>query len=116
MVIGRGEVWWVSLPPPNGSGPGFRRPAVVVSADAYNHSRIGTVTVVVLTTNLARADAPGNVRLSRRDCGLKRISVANVTQLATVDKNRLLDKVKRLPPAIMSRIDNGLRQALSLAG
>jgi mRNA interferase MazF len=115
MVIRRGEVWWVNLPSPSGSGPGFLRPAVVVSADPYNSSRIGTVIVVVMTTNLSRADAPGNLRLSKRESGLKRVSVANVTQLATVDKRRLTEKVKRLPQSTMSRIDHGLRQALSLS-
>ncbi len=114
MVIGRGDVWWANLPPPSGSGPGFRRPAVVVSANSFNRSGIGTIILVILTTNMSRADAPGNVRLNRRDTGLTRNSVANVTQLVTLDKHRLIEKVKRLPHPTMAKLDSGLRQALSL--
>ncbi|MBC8424540.1 type II toxin-antitoxin system PemK/MazF family toxin [bacterium] len=110
----RGEIWWADLPTPSGSEPGFRRPAVVVSADAYNLSRLGTVVLVVLTTNLSRENAPGNIRINRRESGLPRPSVANVTQLMTVDKRRLTEKVKRLSSTTMSRIDQGLRQSLSL--
>ena len=114
MVIKRGEVWWVDLPPPGGSGPGFRRPAVVVSADPFNRSRLGTVIIVILTTNLSREDSPGNVRLSRRDSGLLRVSIANVTQLVTIDKRLMRERVKRLPRTTLAKIDDGLRLVFAL--
>ena len=86
LVIERGEIWWAELPDPTGSEPGYRRPVVVVQADAFNRSRIGTVVVVAVTSNLDRAAAPGNVRLSRRDSRLPRESVANVSHVLTLDR------------------------------
>jgi len=115
MVIKRGEIWWTRIPTPSGSEPGYKRPVVIISADAFNRSGISTVLATAVTANLGRAAAPGNVRLSKRDSGLPLPSVANVTQLMTLDKRMLTAKVKRLPPAVMSRIDAGLGQALSLA-
>lgn len=116
MDVKRGEIWWIDLPGPAGSGPGYRRPGVVVSDDAFNRSRIGTVIVMTLTTNLALADAPGNARLNRRESGLPKPSVANASQLVTVDKRLLTERVKRLPDTVMTRIDDGLRKTLSLRG
>ena len=114
MDVSRGEIWWIELPDPAGSGPGYRRPAVIVSADAYNRSRIGTIVAATLTTNLALADAPGNVRLNRRESGLPKPSVVNVTQLVTVDRRLLAERVKRLPQPLVDRIDAGLRKVLLL--
>ena len=85
MVIARGEVWWADIPEPSGSGPGFRRPVVVVQGDAINRSRISTVVCVPLTTNLRWADAPGNVALSTRETRLPKDSVDNVSQIVTLD-------------------------------
>jgi mRNA interferase MazF len=113
-VICRGEIWWARMPPPRGSEPGFGRPVIIISADAYNHSGISTVLVASVTSNLGRETAPGNVKLNRRDSGLPRPSVANVTQLVTLDKRMLIKKVKRLPQTTISRIDQGLRKVLSL--
>ncbi len=96
MVISQGEVWWADLPEPAGSGPGFRRPVVVVQSDALNHSRIATVVCVPLTSNLKWGLAPGNVRLSARITGLPKDSVANVSQLLTLDKELLTKRVGRL--------------------
>ena len=87
----RGEVWWTSLPDPIGSAPGYRRPVLIVQADTFNRSRINTVIAVVLTSNLRLAVAPGNVRLSARDTALPKDSVANVSQVITVDKSLLTD-------------------------
>jgi len=114
MVIKRGDIWWARMPAPRGSEPGYRRPVVVISADAYNRSGLSTVIAAAVTANLGRAAAPGNVRLSKRDSGLPRPSVAIVTQLMTLDKRMLAEKVKHLPASVLSRIDNGLQQALSL--
>lgn len=97
MVIAQGDVWWADLPNPTGSGPGFRRPVVVVQGDAVNRSRIATAVCVPLTSNLRWADAPGNVSLTARATGLPKDSVANVSQIVTLDKSLLTDLVGRLP-------------------
>jgi len=96
MVISRGEVWWADLPVPIGSGPGFRRPVVVVQSDALNQSRISTAICVPLTSNLKWALAPGNVSLSARATGLPKDSVANVSQIIALDKSLLTECVSKL--------------------
>jgi len=96
MVISQGEVWWADLPAPVGSGPGFRRPVIVVQSDALNRSRIATTVCVPLTSNLNWGLAPGNVRLSARLTGLPKDSVANVSQIVTVDKDLLTERVGKL--------------------
>lgn len=98
-MIEQGEVWWADLPPPTGSGPGFRRPVVVVQGDALNRSRVATVVCVPLTSNLRWADAPGNVLLSARTTGLPKDSVANVSQVVALDKAVLTERVGKLPRA-----------------
>lgn len=110
----RGEIWWASLPVPIGSGPGFRRPVVVVQSNPFNQSRIATVVVAVLTSNLALAEAPGNVRISRQDSGLNRASVVNVSQLLTLDRSVLNQRVRVLSAENMQGIDEGLRLVLGL--
>lgn len=114
MVARRGEIWWASLPEPSGSEPGYRRPVLVVSSDDFNRSAISTVLAVAITSNTALSAAPGNVLLERRDCGLRKDSVANVSQLVTIDKSRLRSRVRALPSAIVSRVDAGLRLVLAL--
>ena len=99
MVIAQGDVWWADLREPVGSGPGFRRPVVVVQGDAFNRSRISTVVCVPLTGNLALAGAPGNVALERRDTGLPKDSVANVSQPVTLDRSVLVERAGKLPEA-----------------
>jgi mRNA interferase MazF len=96
MVISQGDVCWADLPDPVGSGPGFRRPVVVVQGDALNRSRIGTVVCVPLTGNLAWAEAPGNVPLRARTTGLPKDSVANVSQTVALDRAILGERVGRL--------------------
>jgi mRNA interferase MazF len=113
-VIRRGEIWWADLAEPRGSEPGFRRPVVVVQSDDLNASRLRTAVVAVLTSNLARAQAAGNVLCPARATGLDRDSVANVSQLATVDKSDLAERVGALPPRLVSALDAGLRLALDL--
>jgi mRNA interferase MazF len=108
VVISQGEIWWADLPPPTGSGPGFRRPVVVVQSDAINQSRIATVVCVPLTSNLKWALAPGNVRLSPRATGLPKDSVANVSQLLTLDKELLTKRVGRLPRAKLELVFFGI--------
>ena len=110
----RGELWWASLPPPTGSGPGFRRPVLVVQSDPFNASRIATVVVAVVTSNLALADAPGNVRLGKTESGLSKASVVNVSQLLTVDRRMLAGRIRALPGATMQAVDAGLRLVVGL--
>ena len=108
MVISRGEVWWASLPPPTGSGPGFRRPVIVVQGDALNRSRLATVVCVPLTSNLRWADAPGNVPLSGSNAGLPKDSVANVSQIVTLDKTLLTERVGRLSASKLELVLTGI--------
>ncbi len=114
MVIGRGEIWWAALPAPRGSEPGYRRPVVVVQADAFNRSRLQTVIVAVITSNLRLADAPGNIRLTRRQSRLAKESVINVSQLVTLDRSFLARRVIRLTPKDLAQLDAGLRLVLAL--
>jgi len=110
----RGEVWWASLPDPTGSGPGFRRPVLVVQSNSFNQSRIATVVVAVITSNLALTEAPGNVRLGKSEAGLPRASVANVSQLLTIDRALLTIRAKALPNQAVARVDEGLRLVMGL--
>lgn len=110
----RGEIWWASLPEPSGSGPGFRRPLLVISADSFNASRISTVIAVVITSNPRLADAPGNVRLPVRGTGLPKPSVANISQIVTVDKSFLTERVGKLAPRLLAEVEQGMRLVLSL--
>ncbi len=110
----RGEFWWATLPPPSGTGPGFRRPVLVIQSNPFNESRISTVIVAVITSNLALADAPGNVRTGKAESGLSKPSVVNVSQILTIDKALLTDRVRLLSAAAMMRVDNGLRLVLDV--
>lgn len=110
----RGEIWWASLPEPAGSMPGYRRPVLIVQANAFNRSRIRTVIAIAITSNLRLAAAPGNVHLPSHSTGLPRDSVANVSQVITIDKSLLTERVGQLAARDMQRIDDGLRLALSL--
>lgn len=108
MVISQGEVWWVDLPEPSGSEPGFRRPVVVVQGEAFNRSRIATVVCVPLTSNLRWAEAPGNVLLASKVTGLPKDSVANVSQLVTLDKSSLAERVGKLSKAKLELVLFGI--------
>ncbi len=96
MVVAQGDVCWADLPDPTGSGPGFRRPVVVVQGNPLNRSRVATVVCVPLTSNLRWADAPGNMLLRARSTGLPKDSVANVSQIVTIDRTLLSRHVGRL--------------------
>jgi len=108
VVISQAEIWWADLPAPSGSGPGFRRPVVVVQSDALNRSRISTVVCVPLTSNLKWGSAPGNVRLSARLTGLPKDSVANVSQIVSVDKEFLTARVGKLPRSKLELLLSGI--------
>ncbi len=110
----RGEIWWASLPAPHGSSPGYRRPVVVVQSNDFNESRIQTVVVAAITSNLSLADAPGNFAVSSRDSGLSRKSVVNVSQLLTLTRTLLAQRIGRLERGPLQRLDEGLRLVLAL--
>lgn len=110
----RGEIWWAALPAPSGSEPGFKRPLLIVQSDDFNRSRIRTVIAVVITSNLRLSDAPGNVYLPQRSSGLSKDSVANVSQLVTVDKSFLIEKAGKLRAPELLEVETGMRLVLSL--
>lgn len=110
----RGEIWWAALPEPTGSGPGLRRPVLVVQSNPFNESRIATVIVAVVTSNLVLAEAPGNVRLSKTESGLPKPSVVNVSQVLTVDRSLLTERVRVLSGSVIQKVNDGLRLALGV--
>lgn len=110
----RGDIWWALLPAPQGSGPGFRRPVVIVQSNPFNDSRIATVIVATFTSNLMLSTVAGNVRLGKSETGLAKTSVVNVSQLSTIDRVLLTKRVRGLSADAMRRIDQGLRLVLSL--
>jgi mRNA interferase MazF len=114
MVMKRGEVWWADLDEPAGSEPGFRRPALIVQTDWMLTTRLGTVVVIPITSNVRLADAPGNVLIQPRDSGLPKPSVVNVSQIAAVDRSMLVSRCGRLPPAVLRAVEQGLRLVLEL--
>ena len=104
----QGEIWWADLGEPAGSAPGLRRPVLVVQGDAINRSRIATVVCVPLTSNLRWATAPGNVPLSETDTNLPKQSVANVSQIITLDKMSLSDRVGKIPGGKLNLVFTGI--------
>jgi mRNA interferase MazF len=110
----RGEVWWVDLGEPRGSAPALERPVVVVQTDALTRSKLATIMVVPVTTNMKRAAAPGNVVLSRAHSGLKADSVAMTCQVMTVDKHFFVHRIASLPTSTLDEVDDGLRLTLHL--
>ena len=109
MVINQGDLFWVDLGDPNGPGPGYRHPHVVIQNNVFNRSRINTVAVCVLTSNLGRAKAPGNVLLEKGEAGLPKQSVVNVSQIFTVDKRNLGEKIGALSRQRVRQILDGVR-------
>ncbi len=114
MVVRRGEIWWAGLPEPRGSEPGYQRPVVIVQADSFNRSSIKTILVAVITSNLRLAEAPGNVILPRKESHLQKDSVINVSQLITLDKSFLTEKIGKLKPKRLLSLEDGVRLVLSL--
>ncbi len=110
----RGEVWWASLPDPIGSAPGYRRPVLIVQSDAFIRSRIRTIICAAITSNLFLAGAPGNIRLSKSQSGLPKPSVVNVSQLITLDRDSLIERVKAIDGRTMRELAEGLRLVLDL--
>lgn len=110
----RGEIWWANLPDPVASESGYRRPVLVIQDDIFTQSRINTVIVVIITSNTQLAEAPGNVFLPRETSGMTRDSVANVSQIFTLDKTFFVERIGSLPNYLQEEIDEGLRTILYL--
>lgn len=108
VTVSQGEVWWADLGEPRGSKPGFRRPVLVIQGDALNRSRIATAVCVALTSKVKWASAPGNVLLSESATGLPKESVANVSQIVTLDKSELTVRVGKLPKAKVELVLSGV--------
>lgn len=112
MVISQGDVWWADLPEPVGSGPGYRRPVVVIQGNAFNRSRIATVVCIPLTTNVRWANVPGNVLLSSQITSLPQDSVANASLVISLDKELLMEHVGKLTRAKLELVLAGLDAVL----
>lgn len=110
----RGEIWWANLSQPVGSEPGYRRPVLIIQDDTFTQSRLSTIIVLVITSNLRLAAAPGNVLLPHDATGLPRDSVANVSQILTIDKTFLSERIGSLPENLQDAVDDGLRTVLYL--
>jgi len=112
--MNRNEIWWANLSSPKGSEPGYRRPVLIIQNDKINRSNINTTIAIVITSNISLAAAPGNVLLKSSNSGLHKDSVANVSQILTVDKRFLTEYVGKLNHHIMRQIDHGLQMVLAL--
>jgi mRNA interferase MazF len=110
----RGEVWWAELPEPTASEPGFRRPVLILQSDEFNRSRINTVVAAAITSNMKLAAAPGNVSLPKRSANLGRESVVNVSQIVTLDKSFLFERVGKLQAPKLREVEEGVRLVLAL--
>jgi len=110
----RRDIWWADLPDPVGAAPGYRRPVLVIQADAFTQSRIATVVVVVITHNLHLAAAPGNVLLRATESGLPNDSVINVSQIVTLDKQTLDEHAGHVTARTLEQVEHGIRLVLDL--
>lgn len=110
----RGQIWWAELPEPKASEPGYKRPVIIIQADDFNNSQIQTVIVVVVTSNLRLADAPGNVKLQKTETNLAKDSVANVSQILTLDKKFLTTQIGKLSNQSLHQIESGLLLVLDI--
>jgi mRNA interferase MazF len=112
--VKRGEIWWASLEDPIGSGSGYKRPVVVISSNDFNSSKISTVIIAIITSNLKLSDAPGNFELTTKTSGLSKKSVVNISQLITLDKSFLTDKTGKLTNKQIDILNDGLKLVLSI--
>ena len=112
MSIRQGDVFWVDFKEPGGSGPGFRHPYVVLQNNVFNASRLNTVVLCALTSNVERAKAPGNVLLRKGEGNLPKDSVVNITQIVTIDKSDLVEKIGSLSPRRIDQIVEGIELLL----
>jgi len=108
MVVQQGDIYWVELGDPIGSAPGYRHPHVVIQNNDFNNSRIRTLVVCALTSNLKRVKAPGNLLLDPGEANLSKPSVVNISQIFTVDRSQLDEKISTLSPQRVRQILDGL--------
>ena len=109
MIIGQGDIFWVNLDEPRGSEPGYRHPHVVIQNNVFNQSRINTIVLCALTSNIKRSASPGNVLLKKGEANLKKDSVVNISQIITVDKTDLAERIGSLSPKRTQQIINGIK-------
>ncbi|MDH5203323.1 MAG: type II toxin-antitoxin system PemK/MazF family toxin [Nitrospirota bacterium] len=109
MTINQGDIFWVDLGVPKGSGPGYRHPHVVIQNNIFNESKINTVVVCALTSNLKRAKAPGNVLIQKGEGNLKKDSIVNISQIITVDKSDIIERIGSLSPSRVKEIIEGVQ-------
>ena len=110
----RGEIWWADFGIPFGSEPGFRRPVLIIQDDSFNKSKINTIIVVPLTTNLLLENAPGNVLLEKEESSLSKDSVIVVSQIGVLDKNRLIERVSRISKGMIEDVEYGIKMVLGI--
>lgn len=110
----RGELWWTDLGVPYGSEHGFKRPTLIIQDDSFNKSKIQTIIVLPLTTNLNLIEAPGNVYIKKEESELSRDSVLNVSQISVIDKARLIEKIGKLNRSLLHEVENGVKLVLGL--
>jgi len=114
-MVRRGEIWWADLAIPRASEPGYLHPVLVIQSDPFNQSAIQTVLVALLTSNLRRSKARGNVLIPATELGLAKDSVVNVTQIATLDKAYLVERCGNLDENLLKKVDEGLRLVMGLS-
>jgi len=112
--VKRGEIWWVSLEDPIGSGSGYKRPIVIISSNDFNSSKINTIIAAIITSNLNLSEAPGNFELTKKNSGLSKKSVVNISQLITLDKSFLIEKTGKLTTKQIEILNDGLKLVLSV--
>jgi mRNA interferase MazF len=104
----RGELWWADFGIPFGSEPGYKRPVLILQNDFINNSKINTIIVIPLTTNLILADAPGNVLITKHQSKLKKDSVIIISQVEAIDRRRLIEKITKIDRTIMEKIEDNI--------
>jgi len=114
QLLERGNIYWADIVTPRGSEPGYRRPIVIISANGFNTSRIGTVLAVAITSNTKLSNAPGNIFLSSEDSGLPKDSIINISQILTLDKSYIGEQITNLPRVVINDLENSLRLVLDL--
>ncbi|MBI4412052.1 MAG: type II toxin-antitoxin system PemK/MazF family toxin [Deltaproteobacteria bacterium] len=108
VAASQGEIWWAELGDPSGSGPGYRRPVVIVQGNPLNRSRLATVVCVPMTSNLVWANAPGNILIAAKESGLPKDSVANPSQIVSLDRSALTEQVGKLSPKKLKLVLTGI--------
>lgn len=110
----RGEIWWADFGIPFGSEPGYNRPVLIVQDDTFNKSKINTIVVLPLTTNLLLENAPGNIFIKKEESGMPKDSIIVVSQLYAIDRQRLLEQLSKLQMAIMKEVESGIKLVLGM--